>query len=163
MKNFLGRRNKDKYTIYLLDDSFNADPNEELEVVEQVVSPLMQAILSNADPEELERLRKENKEWEKANNPNYYVHPKYWYKRHPGECGQGYVYAMETYHEHLDERRKEKEAQLKAKFPPAVVFIGGRYVVEEVAAFTVEKAVEFGWEIQNQIDRQVKKMRKKKR
>lgn len=149
MKDLFKKRNKAGDTIYILGDSFYADPKEELEVVEQGVPPLIQAMLSTTDPEEMKRLRKEQKEWEKENDPNYYVHPKYWYKRYPGTCGQGFSYATETYYERLAERRKEQEAKLKAKFPPAVVFIVGRYVVEALAEVAYEKAEDLSWDIRN--------------
>lgn len=160
MKNIFHKSKKDTYTMYLLGDIFYEDSQED-PVIEEVPWDI-QEILSCNDPKKREEFRKKREEWEKEHNPNYYVHPRYWYKFHPGECGQGYRYAVKNYNRHIDERRKEQEAKLKAKFPPAIAFIVGRYVLEEVASWSYWKAKESGWAIQNQLNKHRTKNRKKK-
>lgn len=111
MRNFLGKK-RNKHTIYLPGRSFHEEPiisETPLLVVEEFFTPQTE--------EELRVWREERKQWEKQNDPNYYVHPKYWYKRTPGLCGQGYSILIDEYYERLDERREERLAKLKTKFP----------------------------------------------
>lgn len=70
---------------------------------------------------------------QKTIDPNYYVHPKYWYKTPSGACGQGRVYAEETYRRRQWERRKEQEAKLQEKFPFVTGLIVTRYVAQDIA------------------------------
>lgn len=120
MKNLLSRKRNDEFTIYISGRGLDEEETVFTEVpmvIEERIPLGFDEVTGNfifppkPGPDE---------------DPNYYVHPKYWYKRHPGKCGQGYRYAMEDYYENLAERRQERLAKLKAKSPliASIVIVG---------------------------------------
>lgn len=130
MKNFLSRQRKDEFTIYISGRGLEEEETDFTEVpmvIEERIPLGFDEVTGNfifppkPGPDE---------------DPNYYVHPKYWYKRHPGQCGQGYRYAMEAYYENLAERRQERLSKLKSKLP----LIGFIVVVGTIAGVVFYKA-----------------------
>lgn len=111
MKNFLSRKKKDEFTIYISGRGFDEQESYSIEPLVEVE----QIRTMDFDEETGEFIFPPKPGPDE--DPNYYVHPKYWYKRFPGECGQGYRYAMEGYYENLAERRQARLAKLKTKLP----------------------------------------------